>query len=415
MIAKTNRSVTYSRWLTNIVDTHRFQSWNKESTDADEREEEELNDSWAELDDAEKQRLWGLSADLYTLRDQEKWVDSDWPPMSEEELRSAQAEAFQAEEWDKLLEYLRRPPRFRLQATVDYMRGRAWQEMGHPDVALLFFDNAVRLDPSNPGYAEVALECLKAIRDWPEILRRFEAYMLDSTTPPRLLFRAADALRSYANQSGERRYYQDGVRAVDEGFARLQRSGGPEMSATHVASAYATKSLCLEHLGETQASLQVVNEAVAKFPHDTLLLIVRGLVKQQLGGADALVDFRNAVTEGSDIALPYIEVARDAVQAGRNQEAIDLSRKGLAIARRSTDKSRLLELLAISSSRLDVSADSVRQVFESAAELDPLSEQIRANSEMFERFLASHETQEPNWQLAQTPPRIAISHLQPAA
>ena len=74
--------------------------------------DEELNDLWAELDDAEKHRIWGLSSDLNTLRDGEKWVDSDWPPMTEEELGRAQWEAFHAEEWDKLLELLRRPPRF---------------------------------------------------------------------------------------------------------------------------------------------------------------------------------------------------------------------------------------------------------------------------------------------------------------
>ncbi|HEX3999309.1 MAG TPA: hypothetical protein VHX65_12220 [Pirellulales bacterium] len=34
---------------------------------------------------------------------------------------------------------------------------------------------------------------------WPEILRRCNSYMLDPTTPPVLLVRAADAFHTYAD------------------------------------------------------------------------------------------------------------------------------------------------------------------------------------------------------------------------
>ncbi len=147
MTLKTSPSVSSSMWLTRILDTHRTRGWETEPTDIQDREDDELNDLWTEIDDRQKQRLWGLSSDLNSLRDRETCVESDWPPMTRKELAEAQRAAFQTKDWDMLLEYLRRPPRFQSRDTVDYLRGRAWQEMGHPEVAVLFFDNARRLGP----------------------------------------------------------------------------------------------------------------------------------------------------------------------------------------------------------------------------------------------------------------------------
>ncbi len=88
-------SVSYSMWLKRILDVHTAQSWDMESTEVRELEEEELNDLWTEIDDSQKERLWGLSSDLNSLRDRETWVESDWPLMTKEGLERAQAEAFQ--------------------------------------------------------------------------------------------------------------------------------------------------------------------------------------------------------------------------------------------------------------------------------------------------------------------------------
>lgn len=86
MTVKTSPSVSYSMWLKRILDAHSAQSWNTEPTDIQEREDDELNDLWTEIDDRQRQRLWGLSSDLNSLRDRETLVESDWPPMTRKEL-----------------------------------------------------------------------------------------------------------------------------------------------------------------------------------------------------------------------------------------------------------------------------------------------------------------------------------------
>ncbi len=82
MIVRTGPAVSYSIWLKKILDTHTSQAWDSEPIDVQERQDEELNDLWSEIDECQKQRLWGLSSDLNTLRDRETWVESDWSRMS---------------------------------------------------------------------------------------------------------------------------------------------------------------------------------------------------------------------------------------------------------------------------------------------------------------------------------------------
>lgn len=381
MIARTTPSVSYSMWLRRILDSHTSQAWDAEPTDNREREDEELNDVWTEISDCHKQRLWGLSSDLNTLRDQEKWVDSHWPPMTQAELGQAQTEAFRRKQWDKFLECLRRPPRFLAQNMVDYLRGRAWMEMGHPEVALLFFDNAARVEPENSTYHVLALECLKAIQDWSELLKRCEAYVQDSRTVPRLLFRAADALHGYANETGDQAYYAQALRVVEEGFHRAALPGHQEQMPSILAGAYATKSFCLAHLDRAEDSLKVFDEAVARFPENTTLLTARALLKQELGRPDAIDDFRDAVNRGTIAVWSYIEVARHALQDGQKHEAIELCRRGVALAQRDNIAAILFELLAIALLRSKDSTDAVRAAFQMASELDPLNEDIRVNRE----------------------------------
>lgn len=169
MIAKSSSAVAYTVWLQKIVDTHVRKTWDQEPSAA---EEERCNDLWNELDEQQQERLWGLSSDLNTLRDKETWIDSDWEPTTPEALARQREEALCDKDWDALLTSLRRPPRFLPRPQVDSLRGRAWMEMEHPEVALLFFDNAARLDPANESYRIASMECLEAMSAWEGLVQQ---------------------------------------------------------------------------------------------------------------------------------------------------------------------------------------------------------------------------------------------------
>lgn len=411
MIARSSPSVSYSMWLRRILDTHVAQVWDADATEVREREDEELNDAWPELADVHKERLWGLSSDLNSLRDRETWVDSDWPAMSEEELGRAQIEAYHRCAWDEFLESLRRPPRLHPRDRVDYLRGRTWRELGHPEVAVLFLDNATRLAPENSNYGLLALDCWKALEDWPEVVKRCETWLDDSATPARLLFRAADALHACAHRTGEHACYYQALKAVELGFDRLKQTGRQEPSASILAGAYATKAFCFAQLGRDEESLRVFDEAVDRFPQNATLLTARGLLKQKLGRPDAIDDFHRAFARGAAVVWPYLELARDALQAGHERVAAELCRQGLPFAQRDPAVALLYQLMAICMFRLNDSTDAVRATFRRAGELDPLNPEIRSNCEWFDNFVADPSAGEPSWHLPAVMPAMAFEDV----
>ncbi len=61
----------YAMWLRRIVETHLTQAWDAPQTPEGEEEEEWFNNLWQKMDEKHRQRLWGLSADLHSLRDKE--------------------------------------------------------------------------------------------------------------------------------------------------------------------------------------------------------------------------------------------------------------------------------------------------------------------------------------------------------
>lgn len=410
MIAATPTNVSYWMWLKKVLDSHLRQTWDNESSEIQEREDEELNELWTDLDEKHKQRLWGLSADLHTLRDRETCVDSDWPAMTEQALKAAQKDAFQRKAWDKLLECLRRPPRMHPRDMVDYVRGRAWMEMGHPEVAVLFFDNASRLAPENPNYRPLALECLKAIGDWPEILRRSETYRQDPNTPARLLLRTADAMYLLAEETGEERNYREALSIVEEGFRRLQLPHHQEQLPSVLAAAFVTKSLCLSHLGERETAVEVLDEAVRRFPDNPVLLAARGLLKEAIDLGGAAEDFQKAVNHGTSVAWAYVQLARYRLQSGRYDEARELCDAGLACAQEGSAQAALFELRAIA--RMQQEPPSVvRADFQTASELDPLNEEIQVNLDLFNRYAGNPGAGLPEWRLSAIAPAVAFSEV----
>ena len=417
MIVKRSPTVVYGLWLSKILYAHRTDAWNAEPLENQEREDDWLHELWHELDEKPRQRLWGLSADLATLRDQETWVDDDWPRLTEQELARQQSAAFQRRDWDGFLESLRRPPRFLARPMVDYLRGRAWMEMGHPEVATLFFDNAARLEPSNAMHRVLALECLKSIPDWPKAVARAEQCVLDPDAPPRLIFRAADIFHAYGIEANQADYFQRAIDAVTAGFVR-HAHGAQESLPSVLAGAFATKALSLEALQRFDESLAVFDEAISQLPDNTTLLTARGLLKQELGRTDALLDFQAAIDKGCAMVWPYVEAARSALRTGQHGKAQEYCQRGLSVAQRDSAAAILFELLGISLSQLGDSKEAVRRALQTAAQLDPLSEEIRQNLQAFENHLSRSLGGEPHWRLesaTSAATKDVYAHLQAAA
>lgn len=367
MIASASAAMVYAVWLQKIVDAQVRKTWDAERSDFDEQEDDRFNNLWRDLDERQQERLWGLSSDLNTLRDRETWVEADWEPMTPKALAR------------------------------------------HPEVGLLFIDNAARLEPENATYLALALECLKAMSAWEELRQRAEGYLTIKALPSGLFFRVADALHLYATATANPEFYQQAVATVDRGFEQLQSQGDREPLAAVLAAAFATKALSLQRLAKLDEALKVFDVAIKEFTDNSVLLTARGLLKQQLCRLDAIDDFQKAVDLGTPVVWPYLEIARNALRERQWEKAISFCRLGIWRAGQPSVRAVLFDLLAIAQFEHGDPSEEVRSAFQTAHTRDPLSEEIRSHFDAFnERSVAGTRQ---DWNISPKAPPAAIDDV----
>ena len=63
----------------------------------------QLDENWEVLPEHLRRRLWGLSADLFSLVDNEKFTDADWPTSTQQEIAHRLKRTFENRQWDEFL------------------------------------------------------------------------------------------------------------------------------------------------------------------------------------------------------------------------------------------------------------------------------------------------------------------------
>ena len=118
--------------------------------DAEEAEaaRDEMDVSWRHLSEEERARLRGLSADLYMIEDDEVFEPGAPGEQSPERLKADLEEAWRGGRWEDLLALLRKGDFFGAPDRVARLRARAYQELGHDEVARLFMEYAASLRPA---------------------------------------------------------------------------------------------------------------------------------------------------------------------------------------------------------------------------------------------------------------------------
>ena len=82
---------------------------------------------------------------------------------SREWLEPQLQEAMKREDWWRVLELLRNGPDFLAPDQVANLRGQAYNALGHPDIALLFYEYAAGQAPQNPVYPVSVRETLQQL------------------------------------------------------------------------------------------------------------------------------------------------------------------------------------------------------------------------------------------------------------
>ncbi|MGH7139047.1 MAG: hypothetical protein ACREHD_25150 [Pirellulales bacterium] len=99
---------------------------------------------WWRLSDVERDRLDGLSADLYSIGE-----NRPAPARVGDDVTKSFEAAISSGKWDDALEVLRQHEAALPPSDVAALRGVAWGSLGHHNIAALFFAEAVRLRPDD--------------------------------------------------------------------------------------------------------------------------------------------------------------------------------------------------------------------------------------------------------------------------
>jgi len=398
MSSTTLEKDAYLRWLQYTVDIHRRQAWKLEQDSA---ELEELQDLWELIPDKLQDRLWGLSADLYSLVDNEKFVDSDWPSISQEQLGELQQLALKDKKWDELLELLRRPPRFLKRDQVACLRARAWEGLGHPEIALLFFDNAVRLDPDNDVYHVLVMNCLEKIGNWEATMQRVAKYRSDPNASAKILFAIGSATFAYAMTatSTAKSQFEQALNDFETGLSRIALPNARQPRENELGLALSQRAICLEILGRLDESLVAFDLAIRYAPEVADLYVGRGLVRQRIKSGSGIADLHRAVQLNSNVVWPYLELAHSSFQRRDFRELDSLCRKGLLVSHDDKIAAVLRGYRAIALYQLHAPIADVENEFKIAIKIDPSNIDIQHNYQLLKDRISVSSVAAEEWQM----------------
>ena len=115
---------------------------------------------WHLLSDVERKRIWGLSQDLNSMTEPPNLGATEMNPQAQAQLVEAN-EARQQGEWDRALDLMRQWGKHFPPAMLSNLRGLLWSEAGDGETAVVFYEHAAHLEPSNGNYRAIWLDVLQ--------------------------------------------------------------------------------------------------------------------------------------------------------------------------------------------------------------------------------------------------------------
>lgn len=355
-----------------------------ESPDAD-AVRDSLDLPWRALGRAERERVQGLSADLFNISEPISDSPQEMPPHAQKAL----AEAFEAKqrgEWDRTLDLLRRWGKFIAPALLSYLRGGVWSEAGYPEVGAVFYEHASNLEPENANYAMLFLHTLEKYD--PRIARERASRILQNPEKysPLLVVKAGNVAFNATREMTE-----SDAAAVYHQLIPVLSGALSEVSEDDKRSIHLLGIVLLaqshDRLGEVGASLEYYSRGLKIDPSHDALLTGRGILTYGKS-AQSPSDLEQAAELGTPLVWPYFFLAHHYLVNNRCEDCRRMCEIALRMNASRAVRSQLSEWSAIAEAELGFPADRVRAAFENALRLDPSNETARQNLDRFEHAIA---------------------------
>lgn len=382
-------SPNYLAVVRGIRELHGLAAAGKEESPAADAVRDATDGPWHALTEIERRRARGLSEDLYSITEPAPAV-LPMNPQAAARFNDA-VEARQRGDWDRALELLRRWGAYVAPALVSYLRGTIWMEAGDPHTAVLFYENAWKLQPDNGNYLAIFLDALEKV-DLPaarqqggEVLRDPEKFPAPAVVhAANVEFKAARSL-----PEGEATEVLRGlIPVLQRALTRIEAGDESGVDGSSYAMAVALLGFSYEFLGEAQPALDYYSRGLQTQPYNDGLLVARGIL---LYGSSprAIADLELAAQQGSPVIWPYFLLAHHYLASGDFDRCRVLCERALEMAGSPAVQSELAEWLAIARSELGFPAEMVRESFDDAIRRDPSNERARRNLAAFEAALST--------------------------
>src|SRR6266849_726278 len=260
----------------------------------------QMDPLWHSMSEAERERIRGLSEDFYLMREgapRQVQMLPDEKAHWSEEAATVLTRMLTGMEADAALKFLRKPmPADQPRYVVPFMKARCWERLGEMELALLFLEEAVRLD-SHQAVCVLILLLKHGRRE--EAAKYAERIIDDKQSTGEELYQAAVALFLHTrriNPSQARPIWSKVVSVLERALRVFLTTPRHEREVPF-ADVFIFAMLGFVHrlLGSRETALRVYDEGLARYPTNATLLTLRGLALTDTDPAKALSDFRAAV------------------------------------------------------------------------------------------------------------------------
>lgn len=259
--ANPSRTDPFSKSVELLRELHILTLQGEDESEAADQIREAMEAPWRQLSSEQKARLEGLSVDLYSIG------ETFTSPAVPSDGGAAEIEqAIFSKDWDKALQILRFQRGLR-PADVAALRGVAWTELGHPEIAALFFAEAYRLDPRNVDFKANYLRSLVHSERTGEA-RTQALDRIDDTTDPyevllsaEILFDCAQRYRNASDGEAPESEFHRIINLIERGLRLLGEQSLDQSWAKRVCTAYLTVALCYDALGDEQRAGESYEDA----------------------------------------------------------------------------------------------------------------------------------------------------------
>lgn len=269
-----------------------------------------------------------------------------------------------------------------------YLRSRAFQALGYPELALAVIEEALQREPQQMVYQHHRFWLLREVnldRALDEALR-----LKDRTDLPALLIEAcAQTLFADANRRTEPLMHERLLLLLTITDHVDQAPGFETLPASVNASIHVMRGFTLSHLGKPTPAAEEFTHAIQAAPEMAAAWAARGLETYPSPGA--VQDMHRAIDLGLLSFWLFYYLAHDAIRRHLYKEALEFAEQALRLQPPPRIEANLLEWLAIAQVEAFGALDEAREKLGRALELAPDLVHLRQNRDAIDRLAVQSE------------------------